>query len=259
MSGIKEHYLDQIAKRFSEAGFAVLVFDNRNWGESDGNPRHHTNQYQQILDTHDVINFAAKHPEVDPNRIALWGSSFSGGVEMMVGAVDPWVKSVITQVPFVSGNSLRTHLPHDVITKIFSDRGETTAATPTYIPIWPESLEQSQYHPYDAMMGTEESWHFSQKVKRMGPAKQNTITPQTLFHAIRAEPSAFATQVSKPFFMTIASKDTLIDAKLQQQVFDQVTGIKQVLKLDCGHFDVYDGAHGNENLTAQISFLNRYL
>ena len=38
-SAVKEMYLDAYAERFTEAGLAALVFDNRNFGSSHGEPR----------------------------------------------------------------------------------------------------------------------------------------------------------------------------------------------------------------------------
>ena len=178
----------------------------------------------------------------------------------MVGAVDSRVELVVVQVPFVSGNNLRSHMSPEILGKIFSDRGETTASNPSYVPIWPDSLEQTKQQPDAAVMGTEESWYFSQVVKDMGPPKENKITLQTLFHAIRAEPSAFISKISpKPIFMAVAVRDSLIDSKLQQEVFEQAGGPKQLLKLDCGHFDVYDGKFADESMDAQIAFLKKHL
>ncbi|MGX9145996.1 hypothetical protein [Mesorhizobium sp. 128a] len=39
LGGIKEMRLDAFAERFSDAGYACLVFDYRNFGASEGAPR----------------------------------------------------------------------------------------------------------------------------------------------------------------------------------------------------------------------------
>jgi uncharacterized protein len=38
-SAVKEMYLDKYAEAFMQAGFASIVYDNRNLGASDGEPR----------------------------------------------------------------------------------------------------------------------------------------------------------------------------------------------------------------------------
>jgi cephalosporin-C deacetylase-like acetyl esterase len=41
--------------------------------------------------------------EADPDKIGIWGSSYSGGHVLWLGAVDKRVKAVLSQVPCVSG------------------------------------------------------------------------------------------------------------------------------------------------------------
>ena len=44
---LKEHYIDDSARRFQAAGISALVYDHRSYGSSDGLPRHETNPLQQ--------------------------------------------------------------------------------------------------------------------------------------------------------------------------------------------------------------------
>ena len=82
-SAVKEMYLDSFAEVFCEAGFAVLVYDNRNLGASDGEPRQEIDPWRQINDYRDAITFAGTLPEVDKSRIGVWGSSYSGGMSLL--------------------------------------------------------------------------------------------------------------------------------------------------------------------------------
>ncbi|KAE8411363.1 Alpha/Beta hydrolase protein [Aspergillus pseudocaelatus] len=244
--GSKKNFLDKFAEWFQQAGFAVLVYDNRNWGASD--------------DAHDVVTYASKRLDVDESRIIQWGSSFSGGAAIIAGAVDPRIKAVIAQVPFVSGRAVRERLPLETLEKVFEDRGHSTALNPSYIPIYPESLEQAREQPKSALLGTEECGDYWQIIKNFKPEKKNAITLQTMFHTIRSEPSAFVDQISpKPFFMAIAGHDSLIDPSLQVNVFGKAQEPKELLKLDCGHFQVYQGEHFEVNVLAQMAFLKKHL
>jgi fermentation-respiration switch protein FrsA (DUF1100 family) len=110
------------------------------------------------------------------------------------------------------------------------------------------------------MMGTEECFHYHQATKHIVPDKENKITLQTLFHAIRAEPSAFVTQISpKPLLMVIGLRDSLISPELLQGVFNTAGEPKRLLKLDCAHFGVYQGDFFEKNVASQIAFLNEHL
>jgi len=91
-SAVKEMYLDTFAEAFCKAGLACLVFDNRNFGASDGEPRQEIDPWQQIRDYRDTITFAETLEMTDPERIGIWGSSYSGGHVLVVGAIDRRVK-----------------------------------------------------------------------------------------------------------------------------------------------------------------------
>jgi dienelactone hydrolase len=102
-SALKEMGLDQYAEVFARAGLAALVYDNRNLGASEGNPRFEIDPIAQMRDYRHAITYAQTRPEVRPDRIGVWGTSYSGGLVMMVAALDRRVKCVVSQVPFISG------------------------------------------------------------------------------------------------------------------------------------------------------------
>src|SRR5215211_3699370 len=103
-SAVKEMYLDAFAEVFAQAGMAALVFDNRNFGASDGEPRQEIDPWVQVRDYRHAITYARTRDEVDGARIGIWGSSYSGGHVLVVAAIDRRVKCVVSQVPAISGS-----------------------------------------------------------------------------------------------------------------------------------------------------------
>src|SRR6267142_1031082 len=103
-SAVKEMYLDAFAEVFTHAGLGALVFDNRNFGASDGEPRQEIDPWQQVRDYRHAITYACTLPTVDATRIGIWGSSYSGGHVLVVGAIDRRVRCVVAQVPLISGH-----------------------------------------------------------------------------------------------------------------------------------------------------------
>lgn len=100
------------AEPFAAAGMAVLVFDYRGWGASDGQPRQVIDIGGQLDDWRAAIGFARGVDGVDPDRIALWGSSLSGGHVVALAADDPRIAAVVAQVPWfgdarTAGQTLR--------------------------------------------------------------------------------------------------------------------------------------------------------
>jgi cephalosporin-C deacetylase-like acetyl esterase len=91
-SAVKEMYLDKFAEVFAAAGVGALVFDNRNFGASGGEPRQEIDPWEHVRDYRNAITFAQTLPETDLDRIGIWGSSYSGGHVLVVGAIDRRVK-----------------------------------------------------------------------------------------------------------------------------------------------------------------------
>lgn len=108
---VKEIVMPHYANVFVPAGLAVLIFDYRYLGGSDGLPRQHVNPYEQIEDYKNAVSFVQTLPEIDPERVGIWGISYSGGHVLIVGATDPRVKCIVSTIPVVDGwaNMRRVH------------------------------------------------------------------------------------------------------------------------------------------------------
>jgi uncharacterized protein len=100
---VKELRQPQYAADFVRRGFAALIFDYRRMGASEGRPRQHIDPWDQIEDYKNAITFVEGQPEIDPTRIGIWGISYSGGHVLIVGAIDPRVKAVVSNVPVIDG------------------------------------------------------------------------------------------------------------------------------------------------------------
>jgi uncharacterized protein len=94
---------DLFAKRFNDAGFTVLAFDYRHFGESGGQPRQLMRISEQLADWQAAIESARSLPEVDPARLAIWGFSASGGHIFPVAARNPDLAAAIAQTPLADG------------------------------------------------------------------------------------------------------------------------------------------------------------
>jgi uncharacterized protein len=102
-SGTRHERIPAFAERFVAEGFAALCFDYRHFGDSEGEPRQLLDIGRQHDDWRAAVAYTRTLPGVDPERIVLWGSSFSGGHVIHVAAEDPRIAAVISQVPFTDG------------------------------------------------------------------------------------------------------------------------------------------------------------
>ena len=88
LGGVKEMRLDAYAERFTDAGYACLVFDYRHFGASGGEPRQLLDIERQLADWAAAVRYARRLDGVDSSRVILWGSSFSGGHVIEAAARD---------------------------------------------------------------------------------------------------------------------------------------------------------------------------
>jgi fermentation-respiration switch protein FrsA (DUF1100 family) len=100
---VKEIVLPQYADEIVRRNIAVLMFDHRNFGESTGKLRQHVDPWEQIEDYRNVVSYAEQLPDIDANRLAIWGISYSGGHALILGAIEPRAKCVVSVVPVVDG------------------------------------------------------------------------------------------------------------------------------------------------------------
>jgi cephalosporin-C deacetylase-like acetyl esterase len=157
-AGTKYHGLEPMAEAFAEAGFVVLVHDHRGFGESGGQPRQDVNPWQQITDWRHAISYLQDRPEVDENRVGLWGTSFAGGHAIVLGATDRRLKAVVAQVPTIDGHAsgLRRVAPEAVadLEAQFAadDRAQLRGKPPATLAIVSEeATETTSYKAPDAV------------------------------------------------------------------------------------------------------------
>ena len=108
---VKEIVMPHYARFFVDAGVAVLIFDYRHLGASGGEPRQHIDPWRQIEDYRNAITFIEGLPEIDAERIGIWGISYSGGHVLIAAALDSRVKFAVSNIPVVDGwvNMRRSH------------------------------------------------------------------------------------------------------------------------------------------------------
>jgi fermentation-respiration switch protein FrsA (DUF1100 family) len=240
-SAVKEMYLDKFADAFAKAGFASVVYDNRNFGASDGQPRQEIDPWLQVRDYSDAITFALSLDQTDAARIGVWGSSYSGGHVLVVAAIDRRVKCVVSQVPFISGSQgTRRLVRADFLAGLFAqyaeDRRDRAAGKPpAMIPVVDENpLAVSALPTADSY-----KW-FSETHKSRAPAWRNEVTLKTIEYGFGYEPGAYIGNISPtPLLMIVGVTDHLTVADLAIKAYEQAYEPKKLVLLPGGHFDAY--------------------
>ena len=240
-TAVKEQYLDRYAEVFAAAGLGVLVFDNRNFGASDGEPRQETDPIQQIRDYRHAITFARSRPEVDRDHIGVWGSSYSGGHVLVVGAIDRRVKCVVSQVPTISGSAsalrrVRPDLVPAVLARFDADReARFVGQPPMMIPAVAEDPMA-----LCAMPGPDAWAFFMESQGRFAPAYRNEVTVRSGEMAREYEAGVYVPRISPtPLLMIVATRDTLTPTDLALEAYQRALEPKKLVLIPGGHFVPY--------------------
>lgn len=254
-------YLDSFAEVFCDAGFADLVYDNRNLGASDGEPRGEIDPWRQINDYRDAITFAGTLSEVDKDRIGVWGSSYSGGHVIVVGALDRRVKCVVCQVPLISGlrnakRLVRSDLLAVARAAFDADReARYKGEPPGTLPVVAEDPSAPCALP------TEDSLQFFEGVyESRAPSLRNEVTLRSIEMFWEYEPGWYISRICPtPFMMAVAAGDHLVPVVLACEAFEQALEPKRLIVLPGGHFEAYTGEAFKVNSADQRDWFIQHL
>jgi dienelactone hydrolase len=254
-AAIRKARLPQYAERFVDAGYAVFLFDYRTFGDSEGEPRNWVHPGRQIEDWEAAIDYVKSRPEVDADKMVLWGTSFSGGHVLQLAAGHPELRAVISQVPHVSGPAttkqvhpgtiLKTTLAAvaDVAaglvgrtwySKIVGEPGECAAVTS-------DNADES----YQAMLPADTVW-------------ENSVLSRSFLHVPLYSPRRHAKKIRVPVLIIGARDDTVVPASAAKRAARKISDCVFHL-IEGDHFAPYFGQLFEECVRLQIDFLGEHV
>lgn len=248
------HQLEPQARAFAAAGFHAFAYDHAGFGRSDGEPRQEVDPPRQLRGYRDAVSLVRALPQVHPARIALWGSSFSGGHVLQAAALDPRVSCVISQAPFISGSGLMALRPDrdEFVAALFAEREARAAgAAPTMMPVVTPADDPAALPGADGY-----AWFTATG----GPTWKNEVTLSS-FEAVRAyEPGWRIEMITpRPLLMIVATEDSVTPTDQAEAAFARAGEPKKLVRVGGGHFDVYSGEGFEQAMAASIAWLREHL
>lgn len=254
---VKEMFLDRFAECFAAAGLAVLVFDHRGFGASTGTPRQEADPVLQARDYRHAITWLCARPEVDAERIGIWGSSYSGGHVLQVAGVDKRVRCVVAQVPMVSGHAqTQRRVPPARLAAMHAlhaqERARLAAGEPPRLRAI-IAADNAETFVYDAP----EALDFYGHGERLAPGRwRNEVTLSTVAHSTEYEPGAHMEFISPtPLLMLVADNDTITPTDLALAAYARALEPKQLVMLPGDHFVPYQRAFERASSAARDWFV----
>jgi len=250
-SGTRDDALTEYAEAFQHAGYAVVLFDYRHFGASTGEPRQLLDIGRQVDDYRTVMAWARHRTGVDPERIVLWGTSFSGGHVLTLAAEDPRVAAVIAQAPFVDAlPTLGRLTPKNAVRLTLAglrDRARALSGRrPHLIPAVAAPGELAAMTAPDAKPGFE----------ALAPPEslwRNEFAARIMLTFAFYRPALKAPHISAPILLCVCDTDSTTPALPAVKVARRAP--RGELKIySYGHFDIY---HDTQVKADQVAFLRR--
>ena len=252
-SATRDDGLPAYAEAFADAGFAVVLFDYRHFGRSTGEPRQLLDIGRQQDDYRAVIQWARQREDIDANRIALWGSSFSGGHVIAVAAGDPRIAAVISQAPFTDSVSAIAAMPLRNILRagvaaVRDQVGALLGRSPRYLPAVgapgtfaamtaPEALPG-----FEAIAGPESLW-------------RNEIAARVVLHLSFYRPVRMASRLVMPILFCVCDDDATTPPASSIEAARRAPH-GELIRYPYGHFDINLDPQVKAD---QVDFLRRVL
>ncbi|HEY7417281.1 MAG TPA: alpha/beta fold hydrolase [Ktedonobacteraceae bacterium] len=256
-SGTRDLGLTTYAERFAAAGMAVVAFDYRHFGASGGQPRQVINITHQLEDYRAAIRFARSVQGVDPKRIALWGTSLSGGHVLSVAATDPHLVAVVSQVPWMgvefgrASPRPRQETRQLLLAALQDAFGALFRRPPYLIKVVGRPGEVAAFTDPDARI-------WMQAMAPQAPSWRNAIAARVLLSLLTYRPGMKAKDLRMPLLLCIADQDTASSTALALRAAEQAPHA-DVKHYPLTHFSAYIGEGFEQMVADQIQFLRRHL
>jgi cephalosporin-C deacetylase-like acetyl esterase len=241
---VKELVQPDYATQFVAAGFAALIFDYRNLGDSDGEPRQHLDPWMQIEDYYNAISYVETREDIDAKRIAIWGISYSGGHVLVVGATDPRVRCIVSNIPVVDG--LKTmQLVHGsvafrALSQLIIDDRRKRFATGEYGYLPMSSTDPSRELVTWPFPEVTEA--FTMLKEREAPNHDHRNTIASVEQLLSYSVLPYVTRIiNVPTLMTVAERDDITTWDEEVRMFNLIPTAKKRLFIfdDTSHMTLY--------------------
>lgn len=255
LGAVRTMRLDAYAERFAAAGYACLVFDYRNFGDSDGAPRQLLDVGMQLADWSAAVDFAHTLAGVDRNRIGLWGTSFGGGHVIATAARLP-VAAAVAQCPFTDGiASARTIAPLTTARISLLALRDLAAARLGNPPV----MVAAAGRPGEvALMTTPDTYPGYLKLVPQGQHLRNEVAARIGMKILTYRPGRLAAKVGCPILFCVCDTDSVAPPGPTLRYAAKAPR-GTVKRYPEGHFDIYVGDAFERVVADQLEFLDRNL
>lgn len=241
-----------VAERLAEHGYAVLLFDYRHFGDSEGEPRNLVSPSRQVADWRAAVATAREFDGVDGSRVVLWGYSFAGGHVLSVAAEDPRIAAVVAVAPFVDGRAalkskgIKYNLKATALG--LRDKLQSLVLGPYTVPIVGDPDEFAVINEPGAKAGVFD-------LVPTGSDWENECPARTLLGIPGYRPITSAEDVRSPTLFVGGTDDDVVSLSAVESAVETVPNATY-LRLPTDHFGYFEGEVFEQCVGYQLAFLD---
>jgi dipeptidyl aminopeptidase/acylaminoacyl peptidase len=233
-TGVKDLFLPDNARVLNEAGYVVLTFDYKGWGESGG-PRSRLAPFSRVADAQAALSFLAAQPEVAPDRLGLYGTSYGGATVTFAAAIDERVACVVSVVGVGNGKRWMRSVRHpdewfDLLARSAADRTKRALTGQS------ELVERDEI-----LLPDRQSAEISAEARRKNPAAINTLPLEYIDDTLGFHAEWVVDKIApRPILFITTDDDRLVPPEESEALYAKAGEPKRLVVLKgVGHYQVY--------------------
>lgn len=253
-TGVRNIYLPDNARVLAEAGYAVLTFDYKGWGDSAG-PKSRLAPYSRVADVQAALTFLSVQPEVDAARLGIYGTSYGGATVVWVAAVDPRVKCVVAVVGIGNGarwmrSVRRPDEYNDLLARAAEDRVKRALAGAS------DFADRNEI-----LLPDRQSAELGAAARRDNPAAVTEIPFEFVDDTLGFNPEWVVDRIApRPVLFITTDDDRLVPPQESEALYARAGEPKKLVVLrGFGHYEVYGGEAFRQVMEETSAWYRTYL
>jgi len=253
-TGVRNIYLPDNARALNVAGYVVLNFDYKGWGDSEG-PKTRLAPYSRVTDVQAALTFLAAQPEVTPDRLGLYGTSYGGATVVWAAATDPRVKCTVSVVGIGNGarwmrSVRRPDEYYDLLARAATDRARRALEGAS------EFVERAEI-----LLPDRQSAELGMAARRNNPAAVTAIPLEFVDDTLSFNPEWVVDKIApRPIMFITTDNDRLVPPAESETLYARAGEPKKLVVLKgYGHYEVYEGEAFRQVMTAATEWYAQYI